>query len=58
MVQFLHNTYTGSEASGVVPVTLMLQGGTSPFVITVTVTPSDQLPVSAEGKGCVFLLTD
>ena len=50
MVQFSETTYSGSEESGVVPVTLLLEGGTSPFAITVTVTPSDQSPVSAEGK--------
>ena len=46
-------TYFGSEESGVVPVTLLLGGGTSSSDITVTVTPSDQSPVSAEGKRCV-----
>ena len=51
MVRFSHNTYSGTEASGIVPVTLMLEGGTSPFIITVTVLSSDQ---SAEGKRCVL----
>ena len=51
MVRFSQNTYSGTEESGVVPVTLMLEGGTSPFVITVTVLPSDQ---SAEGKRCML----
>ena len=46
-VRFSETTYSGTESSGVVPVTLMLEGGISPFVITVTVIPSDQ---SAEGK--------
>ena len=49
-VQFSKTTYTGSERSGVIPVTLILGGGTSSNKITVTVTPSDQSPVSAEGK--------
>ena len=56
MVQFSNATYSGSEESGAVPVTLLLEGGTSPFVITVTVIPSDQSPVSAEGKRCVFFI--
>ena len=47
MVKFSQTTYSGTEASGVVPVTLMLEGGSSPFVIIVTVIPSDH---SAEGK--------
>ena len=41
--------YTGSERSGHLSVTLSLKGGNSAFDITVTVTPSDQSPVSAEG---------
>ena len=53
-VQFSQITYFGSEESGVVPVTLLLGGGTSSIDITITVTPSDQSPVSAEGKRCVF----
>ena len=51
MVRFSQATYSGTEASGVVPITLMLEGGTSPFIITVTVLSSDQ---SAEGKICVL----
>ena len=50
MVQFSQPNYTGTEASGVVHVTLLLEGGTSSRDIAVTVTPSDQSPVSAEGK--------
>ena len=42
--------YTGSESSGFLSVTLMLSGGISSNNITVTVTPSDQSPVSAEGE--------
>ena len=51
MVKFSQTIYFGTEASGVVPVTLLLEGGSSPFVISVTVIPSDQ---SAEGKRYVF----
>ena len=49
-VQFSKDAYTGSERSGMIPVTLVLGGGISLNKITVTVTPSDQSPVSAEGK--------
>ena len=56
LVQFSNTTYSGSEESGAVPVTLLLEGGTSPFAITVTVMPFNQLPVSADGKRCVSSL--
>ena len=52
-VQFSQSTYTSSESSGIVPVTLLLSGGVSASNIIVTVIPSDQSPVSAEGKRCV-----
>ena len=54
MVKFSQTTFSGTEAFGVVPVTLMLEGGSSPFVITVNVIPSDQ---SAEGKRYMFLIS-
>ena len=49
-VEFSQSSYTGSESSGVVIVTLSLSGGTSTNDIIVTVIPSDQSSVSAEGK--------
>ena len=49
-VEFAKMVYSDSEASGFIPVTLLLRGGTSADDITVTVIPSDQSPVSAEGK--------
>ena len=52
-VQFSQNMFTGSESSGIVPVTLLLGGGTSANPISIIVTPSDQTPLSAEGKKCV-----
>lgn len=52
-VQFSSPDYTNSELSGNILVTLLLEGGTSSSNITVTVVPSDQSPVSAEGKRCV-----
>ena len=53
MVQFSQSTFPGSESLGKVPVTLLLEGGTSNSDINVTVIPSDQSPLSAEGKRCV-----
>ena len=53
MVQFSQLTFSGSESLGRVPVTLLLEGGTSDSDISVTVTPSDLSPLSAEGKRCV-----
>ena len=53
MVEFSQNVFTGSESSGIVPVSLLLRGGTADRDISVTVTLSDQTPLSAEGKRCV-----
>ena len=52
-VEFSDTVYTGSEQSGFVRVTLVLRGGTSASDISVNVIPSDQSPVSAQGKRCV-----
>ena len=49
-MEFDQLTYAGSESSGVITVTLSLSGGTSTNDIIVTVIPSDQSSVSAEGK--------
>ena len=49
-VRFTRTRYTGSEAIGFVMVTLELVGGTSSNPFNVTVTPSEQSPVSAEGN--------
>ena len=49
-VEFDQMVYSGSEESGIISVTLLLKGGTSSYDISVTVMPSDQSPVSAEGK--------
>ena len=58
MVEFSKPTFSGSEITGAVPVTLMLRGGTSASAISVTVTPFDQSPVSAEGKILCVSYTD
>ena len=49
-MQFSQTNYFDIETSGMVTVTLLLGGGTSSNDITVTVMPSDQSPISAEGK--------
>ena len=49
-VKFTQTQFTGSEATGFVMVTLELVGGTSITPFNVTVTPSQQSPVSAEGS--------
>ena len=49
-VQFSQDRFIGSEASGFVMVNLELIGGSSASPFTVMVTPSQQSPVSAEGK--------
>ena len=53
MVGFSDNVFSGSESSGRILVRLLLSGGTSATPISVIVTPSDQSPVSAQGKRCV-----
>ena len=55
-VQFSSRSYTASESSGNISVTLSLEGGTSSSNITVIVLPSDQSPVSAEGNKYVFYI--
>ena len=57
IVQFSKYTFSGSEASGTVAVTLVLEGGTSASPIIITVAPFDQSPVSAQGKAlCPMLI--
>jgi len=59
-VRFIQNQFPGSEALGYVPVDLELIGGTSANPFNVTVTPLEQLPVSAQGNSvmCVLLCVD
>ena len=49
-VRFTQNRFSGSEAMGFVQVNLELTGGSSASPFSVTVTPSEQSPVSAEGN--------
>jgi len=59
-VRFTQNQFTGSETAGFIPVNLELTGGRSASPFTVTVTPSQQSPVSAQGNSvmCVLLCID
>ena len=59
-VRFTQTQYTGLEATGYVMVTLEIIKGSSSNPFNVTVTPSEQSPVSAEGNSvmCVLLCVD
>ena len=59
-VRFNQRQFTGSESTGFVMVDLELLGGTSSSDFDVTVTPSEQSPVSATGNNvmCVLLCVD
>ena len=59
-VRFAQTRFVGSEAMGSVTVDLELVGGTSASEFDVTVTPSEQSPVSAQGNNvmCVLLCVD
>ena len=59
-VRFEQRQFLGSEAMGFVMVDLELVDGTSASDFDVTVTPSEQTPVSAEGNNviCVLLCVD
>ena len=48
-VQFSQGSFTGTEADGFVLVNVVLVGGSSDSSFDVTVTPSEQSPVSARG---------
>ena len=54
--RFAQAQYTGSEATGFVMVTLELIGGTSSNPFSVTVTPSEQSPVSAKGNSVMCMI--
>ena len=49
-VRFTQNQFTGSEVTGFVLVLLELHGGISANPFSVTVIPSEQSPVSAQGN--------
>jgi len=49
IVEFASGQFNNSESSGFIEVTVRVAGGISSSPITVTVTPSEQSPVSAVG---------
>ena len=55
-VRFAQTQYSSSEATGFVMVTLELVGGTSANPFSVTVTPSEQSEVSAEGNSVLCMI--
>ena len=59
-VRFRQSRQRVSEATGSVSVDLELVGGTSADGFSITVIPSEQSPVSAEGNNvmCVLLCVD
>ena len=54
-VRFTQNQFTGSETAEFIPVNLELTGGRSVNPFSVTVTPSEQSPVSAQGNSVMFV---
>ena len=48
--------FTGLEAARFILVILELRGGTSASTLNVTVTPSEQSPVSAEGNSVMCMI--
>ena len=55
-VRFTQDQFHGSETTGFVIVNLELDGGTSAYPFNVTVTPSEQSPVSAEGNSIMCII--
>ena len=54
---FTQDQFTESEATGFVTVNVELTGGSSAIPFNVTVTPSEQSPVSAEGNiVCIIIM--
>ncbi|XP_065910088.1 uncharacterized protein [Dysidea avara] len=56
-VQFSQSKFMGSESSTNMTIALVLGGGTSSSDITITVIPSEQSPLSAEGDGVDYTST-
>ena len=55
-VRFTQEQYTSSEATGFVMITLEVVGGVSSNPFNVTITPSEQSPVSAEGNSVMCMI--
>ena len=56
VVEFASGQFIGSESSGFMEVVVRITGGKSAIPIIVTVTPSEQSPVSAMGMCSVISL--
>ena len=55
-VKYTQTQYSGLETTGIVMVIIELVGGTSANPFSVTVTPSEQSPVSAEGNSVMCMI--
>jgi len=55
-VRFTQDRFFGSETEGFMLVSLELVGGTVSIPFNVTITPSEQLPVSAEGNSVLSFM--
>ena len=55
-VRFRQDQFPGSETTGFAMVHLELDGGISAYPFNVTVTPSEQSPVSAEGISIMCII--
>ena len=55
-VRFTQDQFPGSEATGFIIAHVELYGGTSAYPFNVTVTPSEQSPVSAEGNSIMCII--
>ena len=55
-VRFAQRQYNGSEATGFVMITLEVVRGVSSSPFSVTVTPSEQSPVSAKGNSVMCMI--
>ena len=57
-VRFTQDSFFGSETEGSMLLSLELVGGTVSIPFNVTITPSEQSPVSAEGNSVISLHVD
>ena len=55
-IRFTQEQYTGLEYTGAIIVYLELIGGTSSNSFSVTITPSEQSPVSAKGNSVMCMI--
>ena len=57
-VRFTQDSFFGSETEGSMLLSLELVGGTVSIPFDVTITPSEQSPMSAEGNSVISLHVD